>query len=506
LDGILHRLLAILALLFAVPAVHADTLDEVRRRGVIRWGADEEGGGPYIYKDEHQKLTGFEVELMDELARRLKVTHERVQGEWRDLPKTLDNRDDLVDILLNGFELTPEHLANKRIASVPYYAYELQLIARTGDAVVIGWDDLRNEKKKVKVGVLSGSAAHTFAQKNFDATADVIAYESTTTMLRQIKNLALDATIQDNPATTFYLPDFPGLQVVGPNVARGYYVIYCRAADTRLRDAVDAALLALARDGTLQQIYSKYGIWNETQEWVRGLNPATQFDAGAGPPERPQGWAAVAGSLPLLFRSAGMTVLLSVCSMPLAMLVGLSIAVGRLYGPAFLKPVLTFYIELIRGTPLLLQLSVLFFLLPEFGVKLPAFVAAVVGLAVNYSAYEAEIYRAGLQAIPAGQMEAALALGMTRRQALWHVVIPQAVRLVIPPVTNDFIALFKDTAVCSVITVVELTKAYQLTYNTPGAYIQIAIITAFLYLAMSYPLAILTRRLERQRMAKPQAA
>ena len=124
--------------------------------------------------------------------------------------------------------------------------------------------------------------------------------------------------------------------------------------------------------------------------------------------------------------------------------------------------------------------------------------AAVLGLAVNYSAYEAEIYRAGLQAIPAGQMHAALALGMTRRTALRRVIVPQAVRIVIPPVTNDFIALFKDTSVCSVIAVTELTKQYNILANSTGAVVELAAMTGLLYLLMSYPLAIVARRVERR--------
>ena len=104
--------------------------------------------------------------------------------------------------------------------------------------------------------------------------------------------------------------------------------------------------------------------------------------------------------------------------MPLAIAAGLAIALGRLYGPKWLRPPLGFYVEVVRGTPLVLQLYVIFFLLPEIGISLPALVAAILGLAINYSAYEAEIYRAGLQAIPRGQMEAALSLGMSRRLAL----------------------------------------------------------------------------------------
>jgi polar amino acid transport system substrate-binding protein len=129
---------------------------------------------------------------------------------------------------------------------------------------------------------------------------------------------------------------------------------------------------------------------------------------------------------------------------------------------------------------------------------LPAWVAGVAGLAINYSAYEAEIYRAGLQAIPPGQMEAALALGMSRAMALRRVVIPQAVRVVIPPVTNDFIALFKDTSVCSVITLTELTKQYSTLAQSTGRAVEFAVAVAALYMMMSLPLSWLSRWSERR--------
>ena len=154
---------------------------------------------------------------------------------------------------------------------------------------------------------------------------------------------------------------------------------------------------------------------------------------------------------------------------------------------------------MLRGTPLMLQLFVIFYVLPNAGVRLDAFLAAVLGLAINYSAYEAEIYRAGLQAVPEGQMEAALALGMSRRLALRRIVLPQAVRIVIPATTNDFIALFKDTSVCSVITVVELTKRYNVAaMSHPSEVLPLALLAGALYLAMSYPLALLSARLERR--------
>jgi polar amino acid transport system substrate-binding protein len=175
------------------------------------------------------------------------------------------------------------------------------------------------------------------------------------------------------------------------------------------------------------------------------------------------------------------------------MALGLLIALGRLYGPGALRCALSGYVELIRGTPLMLQLYVLFYLL-----RLPPWVAGISGLAINYSAYEAEIYRAGLQAIPPGQMEAALALGMSRVLALRRVIVPQAIRIVIPPVTNDFIALFKDTSVCSVITLVELTKQYSILANSTGGTIEFALAVGVLYMMMSVPLSWFSRWSERR--------
>jgi polar amino acid transport system substrate-binding protein len=174
------------------------------------------------------------------------------------------------------------------------------------------------------------------------------------------------------------------------------------------------------------------------------------------------------------------------------------VAVARTEGPRPLRVIATVYVEVLRGTPLLLQLYVLFFLLPEWGVRLPALATAVVGLGLNYSAYEAEIFRAGILGVPRAQTEAAYVLGLSRAQTLRHVVLPQATRLVLPPMANDFIALFKDTSVCSVITIVELTKRYSVLSMSTQATLELTLATAALYLAMSLPASALARRLERR--------
>ena len=168
-----------------------------------------------------------------------------------------------------------------------------------------------------------------------------------------------------------------------------------------------------------------------------------------------------------------------------------------MYGGRLIRAPLTGYVELMRGTPLLLQLFVLYYGLAD-AVRLPAFIAALIGLALNYAAYESEIYRSALEAVPTGQLEAGRTLGLTELQVLRLVRGPQALRLALAPMTNDFVALLKDSSLVSVLTVVELTKQTQIFATNLGSWVVPGALCAALYLAMSIPLAALARGLERR--------
>jgi polar amino acid transport system substrate-binding protein len=184
--------------------------------------------------------------------------------------------------------------------------------------------------------------------------------------------------------------------------------------------------------------------------------------------------------------------------MALAIVLGIFIMLTRFYGTASLKVVASSYVEIYRGTPLLIQLFILYYGLPNIGIVLSPLAAAIIGLGMNYAAYEAEVYRAGMEAVPRGQMEAALSLGMPRTLALRRIIFPQAFRISLPAVTNDFIALFKDSSIVSVIAMVELTKTYGILAATTLRYFELGMIVAILYFGMSYPLSILARRLEKK--------
>jgi polar amino acid transport system substrate-binding protein len=434
-------------------------------------------------------MGGFEVELMEGLAKDLGASPVFSQGQWDKLLSVLDSG--RLDLVINGYEWT-EPRGRDYLATRPYYVYQLQLIVPRG-SMLRNWADLKKSKPgggRYRVGVLVGSAADTFAAEHGGPNFEVIRFDGATDAMTAVQNGQYDATLQDYPAAVFYRDRFPGLELVGPLESHGYYVIYLRKEDRALRDALDQGLARLIDSGELRRLYEKYRIWTDAQNELTTIQGPLELAPGT---QGIRGLALLYQYRSYLLQAAFVTIALSVTSMPLAMVLGLFVAVGRLYGPRLLQIALQGYVELIRGTPLMLQLFVLFYLL-----RLPPWVAGIAGLAINYAAYEAEIYRAGLQAIPAGQMEAALALGMSRVLALRRVIIPQAVRIVIPPVTNDFIALFKDTSVCSVITLVELTKQYSILANSTGGAIEFALAVAALYMMMSVPLSWFSRWSERR--------
>ncbi|QJW93466.1 ABC transporter substrate-binding protein/permease [Frigoriglobus tundricola] len=486
-----------------------------QEKQTLRWGTDPTGGAPYVYKNEKSQYVGFEVEFAEYLAKELGRTSEMVSGDWDKLPLLLAKREeDGIDIVLNGYELTKD-LEKNYPSTIPYYVYRLALLVQKDSAdVITGWSDLNrmrvegDKKRKTSVGVLNGSAAHKYMKsKRFGDKIELAISQDVASVITLVEQKRLDATVQDTPAAVYYLKHGNGLRLVDEPRKPGFYVILTRPQDQELREQLNAAIKKGIKDGTLKKICDKYGLWNEDQErllywsdqpWPPPFPPEDE-DADETPADKGTAdWVQMVGEL---VRAAGMTLFLAVTSFPIAMVLGMCVALGRVYGPALVRFPLGLYVEFLRGTPLLLQLYFVYYLLPQMvpGFNFTPIQAGILGLAINYSAYEAENYRAGLLAVPRGQMEAALALGMNPLTALRVVIVPQAVRVVIPPVTSDFIALFKDTSVCSVILITELTRKYNELYNFNRDYIiQLAFVTAGLYLVMSYPLAIVARVLEKR--------
>ena len=190
------------------------------------------------------------------------------------------------------------------------------------------------------------------------------------------------------------------------------------------------------------------------------------------------------------------TTMLTLMVILLAGTLAIPIALARMSRTRKLRWTADFYVEFIRATPLILQLIYLYYVLPSAGIRLDPITTAILGLTLNYSAYMSEVYRGGIEAIPSGQWEAARSLGLRAWPTLRKIILPQAFRIVLPALGNYLIALFKDTALASVVTVQELMFAGQIIAARNYQYFTVYTITAFLYFAVGYPSALIVRRLE----------
>ena len=204
-------------------------------------------------------------------------------------------------------------------------------------------------------------------------------------------------------------------------------------------------------------------------------------------------------SLPsLLWATVLFTVPLTLLSFVFGLTVGFLVALARLFAPKPLAAIVRFYVWIFRGTPLLVQLFLIFYGLPSVGIVLDAFPAALIGFTLNVGAYSSEIVRAALGAIQKGQWEASYSIGMTWGQAMRRIILPQAGRVAVPPLSNTFIALVKDTSLAAAITVPELFRAGQrivaTTYEPLILYVEVALI----YLVLSSVLSHLQARLEKR--------
>ncbi len=458
------------------------TLAEIRSRGEITWGADIQGGEPFVYENPKDPSTriGFEVDIMDAIARRLGVKATFVQNQWSNLVPGLERGD--FDIIMNGLEATTER-KERILLSEPYYVYGETLTVRAGADYRSVFD---------LVGKRVGTLNQTYAWDMLKAIGnDPIPYEGNEEPYLDLEQGRLDAVLLDNIIADRYGCVRKTLYCVPYDQARGTYVIGMRKGDAELKAAIDKALADMRADGELERILAKAKLWDDRQAQVipvGGKVSRRAFD----------------GRMLLQFAQAAVVTLeVSLLAFLLAVPLGLLLAIARVYGSPIVGGLARCYIELFRGTPVLLQLFVIYYGLPSVGLKLGPLQAAIIGLGLNYAAYEAEVYRGALLAIPRGQAEASRALGMGPWQTLRHVMVPQALRLALPAMTNDFVALLKDSSLVSVIAVIELTKRMTIAAVDVRSWIIPGLVCAAFYLALSFPLSELARRLER-RLARDQ--
>ncbi len=499
----IRRLSPLLLLLsLSAPAFAEDTLARIKREGVLRWGADPNGGAPFVFHNPRntEETIGFEVEIMERIAQRMGVKLQLMPGEWAALPDAL--KAGRVDVFLNGYEILPER-AEEFLLSTPYFGYRQQLTVRAADRDQnLSLKYLRGEK----IAVLQESAAVRVLKDAGWDDDDIKQYDDSLTPYRELKLGRVRAVLAESIIAFYYAGKDEELDNLPHTFAAGRYAAALRKGDRALTDEVNRHLKEMMRNGELGQIYQKWRMWTPALEdlgIVRGdlveASDLAQYD-----PFRAEGigwtvwWQ--------LIKASRYTLALTVLSMPLALAFGLLLALmGRSTNPLWRWPARV-YIQIIRGTPLLVQVFLIYYTLPQLGESLGLgglltfnnFWVGVICLAANYAAYEAEIHRAGIDAVPKGQTQAALSLGMSERQAFFSIVLPQSFRIILPPVLNDLIAMLKDSCIVYVIGVPELLTVALGIGKSRVAVPQLLVMAAVIYLVLSLAADWLGKWLERR--------
>ena len=474
----------------------------------FRWGGDAEGGAPFVEADpsDPSKVRGFDVEIAELIGRGLLREPKFVQVTWASIEQSAERGD--FEIGLSGVEDRPD-LRARHSVTIPYFEFYEVLAVRPADSARFrSLGDLA----KHRVATLGSTGAYELLLKA-QARVGVIpvSYDDDVHPYSDLIAGRVDAVLLDNVIAERSRKRSGGFIIQTVPIDTGHYVGVLAKVNTVLADSVNNVLRARMRDGSLEKIFRTWNVWDDRQANYeqRVLAASTPASTPALTPGSTPGSTSATQTvarnstnslmtyIPALLRAAGITLVLSILAMSLAVAIGVMVAAGRVYGPSYVRIALLAYVEVIRGTPVLLQLFVLYYGLSSV-IRLPAFVAAIIGLGLNYAAYESEIYRAALENISRSQLEAARTLGLSEFQILRLVRGPQAFRLALAPMTNDFVALLKDSSLVSVITVVELTKQTAIYATNIGSWVVPGMLCAAVYLVMSLPLSNMARRIERK--------
>ncbi len=464
----------------------------------LRWAADAKSGVPYMFVDPNDptKMNGFELDIMTKIAERMGRKLVFVQNEWESLVPGLERGD--YDVAANGLEITPER-KQQVLFSEPYYTTFEQMIVRSDENDI---KDINTVGTK-KIGTLKASLAHSILEKQ--TKAEIVFYEEESAGYTDVANKRIEGFFIDYPIALYYALPNKKLKAVGEPIGKMFYGIAVSKKHPELVVELNRAIRLMVSSGEMEKIFSKWHLLhpftvkemglsvldqNNNEELLKASHQQSESITFK---ERMSRYETL---LPLLLNGALKSIEISVLSMLVAIAFGLLLAVIRLYGSAFPAFCAQSIVEILRGTPLLIQLYLIFFGLPYIGIHFSPFAAAVIGLGINYGAYEAENYRAGIEAVPKSQIEAGKALALSPVQRFIHVIFPQAYRIILPPMTNDFISLIKDSSLVSVITMVELTTVYSQLASTYFDHLGLGVLVAAIYFLMGYPFVRIARKLE----------
>ncbi len=502
-----------LALLFGSASPNAQGqgfLDTIRSKGELVIATDATYP-PFESKDEKDAIVGFDVDVGAGFGKALGVPVRFINLEWAGVLGALESGK--ADLVMAGVTITEERKTKGYLFSRPYFLSGQVIVRRKGNTAVSGPDSLRDKTVAVQAETTGQFAVERIGvpksrQLRFDQLQDG---------LLDTVNGKSDATVADLPAVQGALQKgYAELEITGPPFVKENLGVVAWKTHPELAALVNRELGRMMVDGTYAAAYQKWFQEPYSTALVAELDRVK--DAGSkvdyqlsatpgltGLKAAPKPKSAFAfrfdllqGAFPFLLRGAGLTLVLTALSLVFGVTGGLILALARLAPMKAFKPLAVAYVEVVRGTPLLMQIYVIYFVLPAFGIELNSFVSGVLALSLNAAAYTSEIFRAGIESIDAGQMEAARSLGMGFGKAMRWVILPQTVQRVLPPLTNEAVALLKDSSLVSVVALSELMRVGKEIATNSGSPTTVYLSVALVYLAMTLPLTFLVRRLERR--------
>lgn len=453
---------------------NASASAESFRGRVLRVGTD--ATYPPFETVRDGEFSGFSMDLGRALAAEMGARVEYVNTGFDGIfPALLSGKFDMV---ISSVTITDER--KKRLAFSDSYYTAGQIVAVRRDSTLTSLQQLNGKTAGIQINTTASEVLKPFPQ------IGVRKYPTIDLALQDLQNGNLDGVVGDAPTIRYFLAHgFGGLKTVGDMLTREQYGIVMRPQDSALRQSVNEALGRLRANGQFAALETKY------------------FGAAAQAAQQASSTRNEAFPRALLLRTLarglGLTLLLTFCAICIGLPLGLLLSLGRLRGAKPLRWLCATYVEIWRGTPLLVQIIFVYYALPTLiGLDLRPLPAAITALSLNSAAYISEIFRAGISSIDVGQSEAARSLGMSYAQSMRFVVLPQALRRVLPPLTNETIAMLKDSSLVSVIGMAELTRSGQEMASLTAAPIAVWTAVALFYLAVTFPLTRLANRLERR--------
>jgi His/Glu/Gln/Arg/opine family amino acid ABC transporter permease subunit len=455
-------------------------------------------------------LQGFDVDVGQELAKELGVKVRWIDQEWAGVLGSLESGK--ADLVMAGVTITAERKAKGYLFSRPYFLSGQVITRRKGDTHISKPEDIKDKMVSVQAETTGQFAVEKIGvPKNHQLRFDQIQEG-----LLDLRNKKSDACVGDLPTIQAILrTGYPELEIAGPPFVKENLGIVVWKGNEPLVAQINRALGRMMVDGRYARFYEKWfqepyttALVAEFDAQKSAGSPVKEAEDVSKKPVPPvsadnQGGSSfsfrgdlLAKAMPLLLRGAVLTLQITALSLVFGVVGGLLLALLRLSPIKALRPPAVAYVEVVRGTPLLMQIYVIYFVLPAVGLSLAPFVAGVLALSLNAAAYSSEIFRAGIESLDSGQMEAARSLGMNHSMAMRYVILPQTIRRVLPPLTNEAVALLKDSSLVSVVALAELMRVGKEIATDGGSPTTIYLTVAAIYLAMTLPLTWLVRRLE----------